>query len=101
MIFFLYMLFVFYKYSGPVAPRLSLCIRSVCIWLGLLCVPRSTSAHRAPGKKATAPIYKVLERPGRRVEFSTFQQERRMHLPLDHGLVFQTITPMTNPAQKL
>jgi len=27
--------------------------------------PCSSSAHRAPGKKAAVPIYKVLERPGR------------------------------------
>jgi len=28
------------------------------------CVPCSSSVHRAPGKKATVPIYKVLVRPG-------------------------------------
>jgi len=28
------------------------------------CVPYSSSAHRAPGKKATVPIYKVLVIPG-------------------------------------
>ena len=38
-------------------------------------VPCSSSVHRAPGKKAAVPIYKVLVRP------------KRTHLPLDHELV--------------
>jgi len=33
----------------------------LCSW----CVPCSSSAHRAPGKKAVVPIYKVLVRRGR------------------------------------
>jgi len=34
------------------------------MWSG--CVPSSSSVHRAHGKKATIPIYKVLVRPGRK-----------------------------------
>ena len=35
----------------------------VCFFC-VLEIPRSSSAYHAPGKKATAPIYKVLVRPG-------------------------------------
>jgi len=55
-----------YGYSGLVAPRLSFC--NVCCHLPRFvlcsgCVPCSFSTHRAPGKKATVPIYKVLVEP--------------------------------------
>jgi len=52
------------NYNDLVAPRLSFCTMSVCISLGLLWVPCSSSAHRAPGEKAAVPICKVLVRPG-------------------------------------
>jgi len=37
------------------------------------CVPCSSPAHRAPGKKAAVPIYKVLVRPGRESNSRTYQ----------------------------
>ena len=59
---------VLYNYSGLVAPRL----RLYNVWYHLTrcfmcsdCVLCSSSAHRAPGKKVTVPIYKVFVRPGR------------------------------------
>jgi len=50
-----------YNYNGLVAPRLSL----YNFWFVLCsgCVPCSSSAYRAPDKKAAVPIYKVLVRP--------------------------------------
>ena len=65
-------LFVYWKEE-----RLS-CTISGFITLGLLlrsgCVPCSFSARRAPGKKATVPINKVLVRLGR-VELSPYSTE--------------------------
>ena len=51
-----------YNYNGFVTPRLSLYNFRFILCSG--CVPCSSSAHRAPGKKGTVPIYKVLVRPG-------------------------------------
>jgi len=56
-----------YNYSGLVAPLLSLYnawfhLTRFVLWSGR--VSCSSSAHRALGKKATVPIYKVLVRPG-------------------------------------
>jgi len=47
-------------------------------------VPCSSSVHRASGKKAAVPIYKVLVRPGRTLDLPA---PKRTHLPLDHELV--------------
>jgi len=59
------------------------------------CIPCSSSAHRAPGKKATVPIYKVFVRPGRdsnprptSTEADALTTETTGWLsPGDHGLV--------------
>ena len=65
------LLLALYNYNGLVAPGLSL--YSGFIFTRFLlcsgCVPCSSSVHRAPGKKATVPICKVLVRPGRESNF--------------------------------
>jgi len=49
--------------------------------------PRSSSAHLAPGKKATVPIWKVLIRPGRESNFRP-TAPKRTHQSPDNGLVW-------------
>jgi len=41
----------------------------------------------APGKKAAVPIYTVFVRPGREPRLDR-PAPKRMHLPIDHGLVY-------------
>ena len=63
------LLLALYNYLDLVAPRL---VSLYNVWFHFTrftfcsgCVSYSSSTHRAPGKKATVPIYKVLVRPGR------------------------------------
>ena len=39
-------------------------VAKLSVLMALVCVPCSSYAHHAPGKKATVSIYKVLVRPG-------------------------------------
>jgi len=57
------LLLALYNYSGLEAPRLSL--YNVWCVLGVFPAALPHTVRRAPGKKATVPIYKVLARPGR------------------------------------
>ena len=72
------LLLALYNYNGLVAPGLSLysgfiftrfLLCSGCVPCSSGCVPCSSSVHRAPGKRATVPICKVLVRPGRESNF--------------------------------
>jgi len=61
------LLVALYNYNGLVAPGLRLhnfWVIYTRVVLCSVCVPCSSSVHRAPGKKATVPIDKVLVRPG-------------------------------------
>jgi len=83
-----FLLLALYNYNGLVAPRLSL----YNVWFHFArysarsgCAPCSSSAHRAPGKKATVPIYMVWVRPGQ--ESNPRPTSTEVETPLDHGLV--------------
>ena len=60
-----FLLMALSKGSGLVAPQLSFFVQCPVLFDSVLflcsgCVKCSSSAHRAPGKKATVPIYMVL-----------------------------------------
>ena len=91
-LFCIYMVFwlALYNYNGLVVPRLSFYI----VWFHLArysarsgCVPCSSSTQRAPGKKATVSIYKILVRPAAKSRTLDLPTPKWTHLPRDHGLV--------------